>query len=287
MDPNMNSLLKWSIKAATEEQSSGENNNNNNSGNNAPADPSRGLTPQMLSTLFGGPSEADLMKAAMEALRSDEVDLENKLIAFDNFEQLIESIDNANNLEPLGLWTPLVELLDHKEPDMRRMAAWCIGTAVQNNEKAQDKLIVLNALPKLVSLATADTTPVVRKKAVYAISSAVRNYQPAMDEVTKSLPEGYSRDKIDAGDMDAVDALMDKLRAHKPTFVTCTVDRMLSPSKPTSSSSGEHVVPLRGTRALRVDRARALTMLASGRHAVTGTRLSYEAQAIRPHLIPK
>lgn len=36
-----------------------------------------------------------------------------------------------------------------------------------------------------------------------------------MDEVTKSLPEGYSHDKIDAGDMDAVDALMDKLRAHK------------------------------------------------------------------------
>ncbi|PYH66098.1 Hsp70 nucleotide exchange factor FES1 [Aspergillus vadensis CBS 113365] len=216
MDPNMNSLLKWSIKAATEQQSSGENNNNNNdSGNNAPADPSRGLTPQMLSTLFGGPSEADLMKAAMEALRSDEVDLENKLIAFDNFEQLIESIDNANNLEPLGLWTPLVELLDHNEPDMRRMAAWCIGTAVQNNEKSQDKLIVLNALPKLVTIATTDTTPVVRKKAVYAISSAVRNYQPSMDEVTKSLPEGYSRDKIDAGDMDAVDALMDKLRAHK------------------------------------------------------------------------
>lgn len=133
----MNSLLKWSIKAATEEQASGDK---NDSGNNAPADPSRGLTPQMLSTLFGGPSEADLMKAAMEALRSDEVDLENKLIAFDNFEQLIESIDNANNLEPLGLWTPLVELLDHNEPDMRRMAAWCIGTAVQNNEKSQDKV---------------------------------------------------------------------------------------------------------------------------------------------------
>lgn len=73
----------------------------------------------------------------------------------------------------------------------------------------------MNALPKLVTIATTDTTPVVRKKAVYAISSAVRNYQPSMDEVTKSLPEGYSRDKIDAGDMDAVDALMDKLRAHK------------------------------------------------------------------------
>ncbi|PYI10842.1 armadillo/beta-catenin-like repeat-containing protein [Aspergillus sclerotiicarbonarius CBS 121057] len=212
MDPNMNNLLKWSIKAST---SGEQTSDDNNASTTAATDSSRnGLTPQMLSTLFGGPSEADLMKAAMAALRSDEVDLENKLIAFDNFEQLIESIDNANNLEPLGLWSPLVELLQHEEADMRRMAAWCIGTAVQNNEKAQDKLVVFNALPTLVSLSTKDTVPVVRKKAIYAISSGVRNYQPAMDEVTKSLPEGYSRDKIYAGDMDAVDALMDKLRAH-------------------------------------------------------------------------
>ncbi|PWY71552.1 Hsp70 nucleotide exchange factor fes1 [Aspergillus sclerotioniger CBS 115572] len=211
MDPNMNNLLKWSIKAST----AGEQPSEDNASTAAATDSSRnGLTPQMLSTLFGGPSDADLMKASMAALRSDEVDLENKLIAFDNFEQLIESIDNANNLEPLGLWSPLVELLQHEESEMRRMAAWCIGTAVQNNEKAQDKLVVFNALPTLVSLATKDTVPVVRKKAIYAISSAVRNYQPAMDEVTKSLPEGYSQDKVDAADMDAVDALMDKLRAH-------------------------------------------------------------------------
>jgi hypothetical protein len=155
------------------------------------------------------------MEAAMEALHSDEVDLENKMIAFDNFEQLIESIDNANNLEPLGLWTPLVELLKHEEAEMRRMAAWCIGTAVQNNEKAQDKLIVFNVLPTLVAMSTSDPAPAARKKAVYAISSGVRNYQPAMDEFVKHLPEGYtSGEKIDAADMEAIDALLDKLRAH-------------------------------------------------------------------------
>jgi hypothetical protein len=132
MDANMNKILKWSIQNST----------NASSDQNAAADAtSRGLTPEMMATLFGGPSDADLMKASMEALRSDEVDLENKLVAFDNFEQLIESIDNANNLEPLGLWTPLVELLRHEEADMRRMAAWCVGTAVQNNEKAQDKVL--------------------------------------------------------------------------------------------------------------------------------------------------
>lgn len=131
----MNNLLKWSIENSTSARQAGDSNDA------APAPTTRSnLNPEMLSALFGGPSDADLMKAAMEALHSDEVDLENKMIAFDNFEQLIESIDNANNLEPLGLWTPLVELLKHEEAEMRRMAAWCIGTAVQNNEKAQDKV---------------------------------------------------------------------------------------------------------------------------------------------------
>ncbi|KAL4782269.1 Hsp70 nucleotide exchange factor fes1 [Aspergillus varians] len=211
MDPNMNNLLKWGINNSAGVQQSSDPNTDSNA-----SQPPRNsnLTPQMLNALFGGPSDADLMKAAMEALRSDEVDLENKLIAFDNFEQLIESIDNANNLAPMGLWTPLVELLKHEEAEMRRMAAWCVGTAVQNNEKAQDKIIVTNAIPILVSLSTQDPTPAVRKKAIYAISSAVRNYQPSMNELTKHLPDGYSSENVDAGDMDAIDAILDKLRAH-------------------------------------------------------------------------
>ncbi|KAL4955246.1 Hsp70 nucleotide exchange factor fes1 [Aspergillus filifer] len=207
MDPNMNNLLKWGIQNSTNPPSGSSNDNN------APAQPSQNITPEMLNSLFGGPSEADLMKAAMEALRDPEVDLENKLIAFDNLEQLVENIDNANNLEPLGLWTPLVELLGHEEAEMRKYAAWCIGTAVQNNEKAQDKLIVMNAIPKLVSLATTDTAQAVRKKAVLALSSAVRNYQPSINELVKHLPEGYASGKVDAGDMEAIDAIMDKLRA--------------------------------------------------------------------------
>ncbi|BDD61807.1 hsp70 nucleotide exchange factor fes1 [Monascus purpureus] len=223
MDRQMNNLLKWSIENSTpsqqQQQSQQQNNNAPSSETAAPA-ANRGVNPEMLRALFGGPSEAELMKAAMEALHSEEVDLENKLIAFDNFEQLVESVDNANNMEPLGLWSPLVKLLEHEEAEMRRMAAWCVGTAVQNNEKAQDRLLVLNALPTLVSMSVSDPEPAVRKKAVYALSSAVRNYQPAMDETVRHLPEGYPRgEKIDAGDMDAVDSVIDKLRAHKAAAV--------------------------------------------------------------------
>lgn len=132
----MNKLLKWSV------QNSQQPATGTTAAPPSASEAARNLTPDMVNALFGGPSEADLMKAAMEVLHSNEADLENKLVAFDNFEQLIESIDNANNLEPLGLWSPLVQLLKHDEADMRRMAAWCIGTAVQNNEKAQDKVCI-------------------------------------------------------------------------------------------------------------------------------------------------
>lgn len=128
----MNKLLKWSV--SNSQASTGPDGAPNSS------EAASTLTPQMVNTLFGGPSEADLMRAAMEVAHDNESDLENKLIALDNFEQLIEGIDNANNLEPMGLWTPLVKLLKHEEADIRRMAAWCVGTAVQNNPKAQDKV---------------------------------------------------------------------------------------------------------------------------------------------------
>ncbi|KAJ5545413.1 Armadillo-like helical [Penicillium sp. DV-2018c] len=208
MNPDMNNLLKWGVANSMAPGAEGEH---------KPEDlkaAASQLTPQMINTLFGGPSEADLMKAAMEVLHDNESDLENKLIAFDNFEQLIEGIDNANNLGPLNLWTPLVQLLKHEEPEIRRYAAWCVGTAVQNNPKAQDKLVEIDALPTLVSIATTETDNAIRKKAIYAISSGVRNHQAAMDELTKSLPEGYPTDKTDAADMEAIDAIMDKLRSH-------------------------------------------------------------------------
>ncbi|CAI7659976.1 unnamed protein product [Penicillium glandicola] len=209
MDPEMNKLLKWSV--TNSQASAGAD--GEGSAPNLPAAASK-LTPQMVNTLFGGPSEADLMRAAMEVVHDNESDLENKLIAFDNFEQLIEGIDNANNLVPLNLWKPLVELLKHDEAEIRRYAAWCVGTAVQNNPKAQEQLVLLNEIPTLVNLATTETNPAARKKAIYAISSAVRNHQPALDALNKSLPEGYPTDKTDAGDMDGIDVIIDQLRSH-------------------------------------------------------------------------
>jgi hsp70-interacting protein len=129
MDPRLNDLFKWGIE-------------NSDASKNDPssAPPREALNPEILAALMGGPSDADRMKDAMSAIQNPEVDMENKMIAFDNFEQLVENIDNANNMEPLGLWSPLVKLLESEEKDLRMMAAWCAGTAVQNNVKAQERV---------------------------------------------------------------------------------------------------------------------------------------------------
>lgn len=135
----MNQLLKWSIENS-EASRTNPTSTTETKAERPDWQSGRPLNPEALKSLMGGPSDADLMKESMAAIQSPDVSLHDKLIAFDNFEQLIETIDNANNMESLGLWTPLVEQLDAEEADMRRMAAWCLGTAVQNNVKAQERV---------------------------------------------------------------------------------------------------------------------------------------------------
>lgn len=211
MDPNLGKLLQWGIKNSGTEGENGET--------EAPARQVSTLDPKLLNALLGGPSDADLMKEAMGAIRSDDAQntLENRLLAFDNFEQLIENLDNANNIGPLGLWTPLLACLDDPEPEIRKYAAWCIGTAVQNNQSSQERCLAMGGIERLVQLATRDTEPGdVRKKAVYALSSVARNYQAGMNVLTKTLGELPGREaqgaSIDAANMEACDGLIDQLR---------------------------------------------------------------------------
>lgn len=202
--PELSSLLKWSVE-----------NSDPSRGTDAETPPStRGLNAETLNALFGGPSDADLMKGAMQVIHSPDVSLADKVIAFDNFEQLIENLDNANNMEPLGLWTPLLNQLDNPEPDLRRMAAWCVGTAVQNNAKSQESLLAVDGVQKIAKLVVQEADQAVRRKYVYALSSSMRNNQSATDEAVKYLPSDIvGVDTVSASDMGVIDAIMEKLRA--------------------------------------------------------------------------
>jgi hsp70-interacting protein len=204
-DKRLNDLLKWSIEHTPATNGT------------AGPPPKSDLTPELLAALMGGPSDADLMKASIEIITNPnaaEVTLEDKVIAFDNFEQLIENLDNANNIANLGLWPPLLEQLRHDEAELRKMAAWCVGTAVQNNEKTQERLHFHGGVPVLVEMALREgETQDVRRKATYALSSAVRNYQPAMDDFAVELTKnGIATETADAAVMENVDKIIADLR---------------------------------------------------------------------------
>ncbi|KAL5351845.1 hsp70 nucleotide exchange factor fes1 [Pseudogymnoascus australis] len=196
MNPELNKILKWSVENSAAPVANGAV-----ATDATPRAPST-LDPQVLASLFGGPSEADLMKDSMSAILSTdpEMTMEARMIAFDNFEQLIENLDNANLMEPLKLWQPLISLLSSDESDLRMMAAWCIGTAVQNNEKSQ----------KMLDKETKE----VRRKAIYALSSALRNCQEAMNEFVDDMKDKGQKNFgiVDAGDMDAVDGIINGMR---------------------------------------------------------------------------
>lgn len=155
------------------------------------------------------------MREAMEALQDPAVDLENKAIAFDNLEMLVENLDNANNLENLKLWPPLISLLSSPEEQLRFMAAWCVGTAVQNNPKSQAAMFKHGGVEKIVDMVLRDPEERVRSKAVYALSSQVRNSDESLKVAVGLLPHeilekgegGYT-----AEDMEGIDELISALR---------------------------------------------------------------------------
>ena len=206
---SLSQLLQWSIKNTAPSDGTTEP-------SSQPTDPNRGLNPEMLAQLLGGPSDADRMRDAMAAITApaSQIDMENRMIAWDNFEQLIENLDNANNIEPLHLWTPLIQQLSADEAESRMMAAWCCSTAVQNNAKSQERLLAMGGIPLLARLAVSgDERRDVRRKAINALSSVVRNYQPGLEELESCLPEDvWKRKGLDAGEMEQVDEVIGKLR---------------------------------------------------------------------------
>lgn len=64
-----------------------------------------------------------------------------------------------------------------------------------------------------MKLAVTDDHELVRRKAIYALSSEIRNYQPALNAAVDALPEEMKPiGTVDAGEMEVVDQIVEKLR---------------------------------------------------------------------------
>jgi hsp70-interacting protein len=97
--------------------------------------------------------------------------------------QLIESIDNANNINSMKMWTPIVSLLTHPQssPPIQHATLWILGTAVQNNDKAQMAVLNYEPLEPILELLNSSSDGEVRSKAMYALSGILKHNPKAVD----------------------------------------------------------------------------------------------------------
>ncbi|KAJ2083718.1 hsp70 nucleotide exchange factor fes1 [Coemansia sp. RSA 988] len=174
----MEALLKWAVL------------NGATASEDAPARDStqsqpQALDPAVLDVILGKPASVQ-MTECLDAIEHSETPLEACEIALDDLEMLVENIDNANNLEPLGLWPRLIRLFDSKEPSIQVGALWVSGTAVQNNPNAQKKFSSHGGLQSALRVLKDDSDSSVRTKALYCVSSCVRANVEGLTELIGS-----------------------------------------------------------------------------------------------------
>lgn len=152
-------LLAWSIQNKSEE----------------PVKPSK-IDPKWIEVLLGKPESAR-MKEIIQLVKDGAKEVE----LLDEFEMLVESIDNASDVGSLGLWPDLISFLTSDDVTLRKYSAWIIGTCCQNNMKCQSDFISNNGMEILVNSITNETDDQVRNKLIYLVSSVVLGNKAAFD----------------------------------------------------------------------------------------------------------
>lgn len=169
----MQSLLRWSIENSTGDAPSQPA---------QPSQPRKDLDPGIIDMILGKP-DSELMRENLAIAVDEKRTEDERLEALDNFEMLIEHIDNANDLVKLNMWEPLHNLITSSSSsnDIKTQTLWIVGTAVQNNPAAQNAYLALSPMNALLSfLDPTNGSPKLRSKAVYALSGLTKHSQPAL-----------------------------------------------------------------------------------------------------------
>ncbi|KDP23223.1 hypothetical protein JCGZ_23056 [Jatropha curcas] len=147
------------------------------------------------------PSDSQLMQKAIDDLNNTSLSLEDRHRALQELLILVEPIDNANDLDKIGRFDVLIRELNHPDPDMRRISAWILGKASQNNAAVQKQILDLGALTKLMEMVkSTDVEEAI--KAFYAVSALIRNnlagqetfYAAAGDRMLQDILSNWSID---------------------------------------------------------------------------------------------
>ncbi|KAG7565345.1 Armadillo-type fold [Arabidopsis suecica] len=120
------------------------------------------------------PSDAKLMQIAIDDLKNSSLSLEDRHRALQELLILVEPIDNANDLSKSGGLRVVAGELNHDDTEVRKLAAWVLGKASQNNPFVQEQVLELGALTTLIKMVNSSSAEEA-VKALFAVSALIRN----------------------------------------------------------------------------------------------------------------
>ncbi|XP_069505503.1 nucleotide exchange factor SIL1 [Ambystoma mexicanum] len=144
-------------------------------------------------------SDFQIMARLIKILNSSTSTVEQKSAALYDLEYYVHQVDNAQDLLPLGGLQLVVNGLNSTEPLLRERSAFVLGSALSSNPRVQVKAMEGGALQKLlVILATEQPLPV-KKKALFALSSMLRQFPYAQQQFLRlgglDVLKGLSRER--------------------------------------------------------------------------------------------
>lgn len=175
---SLEGMLQWAIGHSDVEKLKEKANNVQRS---SPAElKQRQLEIKELMEKLKVPSDAELMKVAIDNLSNYSISLEDRQRALNELLILVEAIDNANDLDKLGGLVAVSRELDNSESEIRTTSAWILGTAGQNNAPVQNQILSLGVLTRLMSMVKSSSIEEA-KKALFAISTLIRNNEKGQE----------------------------------------------------------------------------------------------------------
>lgn len=153
--------------------------------------------PKLLAQVLGvdtGKDDVTLMKEDISVLVCDDkqITIDDKLTALEDFEILIQNLDNANNMLAMGIWPEIIKLYTYsgeEEEEFKGLGALITGTAVQNNPKCQDdfyKVAGDQGVEQLLQLVKNLNNFNVRSRALYALSGLLAHNGKLYESFIKS-----------------------------------------------------------------------------------------------------
>ncbi|XP_063301455.1 nucleotide exchange factor SIL1 [Pelobates fuscus] len=130
-------------------------------------------------------TDFDIMTRIINRFNHSMSTLAEKLDALYELEYYVHQVDNAQDLHKLGGLQLLINSLNSTEPSLIEHSAFVVGSALASNPNVQIQAFEGGALQKLLVILATEQSVSVKKKALYALSSLLRQFPYAQHQFLK------------------------------------------------------------------------------------------------------